>query len=184
MTEVDWEYVGGVADSVASSIARTWFIVEKDDVKQHILLNAYERRTTLEEHWEDSAFLYGFCRKIGNQYASAERDKRDLEDGQFFYTPKEARAALETFVYSDEELGALLGQRDDLLRARVTDSLMSARMDASLAMNRLPKDTQAALMKRYVFGLPAADDSERKAANRAVDALVRQMNRDLRKVTA
>ncbi|MGW0087824.1 hypothetical protein ACWDWS_02215 [Streptomyces sp. NPDC003328] len=181
---IDWERMAEVADKVARSIALNWAVVEKDDVKQHILLNAYERRTSIEEHWGDEAFIHAFCKKVGNQYASAERDARDVEDGQYYYTPQEARQALETFVYSDEELGQLLGREDDLLKCRITDSLMSARMDASISMNRLPKATRAVLMKRYVFGLPAADDAERKAANRAVDALARQMNRDLRKVTA
>ncbi|MFE2075218.1 hypothetical protein [Streptomyces misionensis] len=156
-------------------------MVEKDDVKQHILMNAYERRHALEAHWGDEAFVYAFCRKLGTQYASAERDARDLEDGRYYYTPGEARQALETFVYSDEEIGQLMGREDDLLRARITDNLMSARMDATYSLNRLPKATQALLMRRYVYGLPAANDAERKAANRAVDALARQMNRDLRK---
>jgi DNA-directed RNA polymerase specialized sigma24 family protein len=173
-----------VADKVARSIALNWSIVEKDDVKQHILMNAYERRQSLEEHWGDEAFVYAFCKKVGNQYASAERDARDVEDGRYYYTPQEARQALETFVYSDEEIGQLIGRQDDLLKCRITDSLMSARMDASVALNKLPKASRAALMRRYVFGLPASDDAERKAANRAVDSLARQMNRDLRKMTA
>jgi len=184
MTQVDWAEMAEVADKVARSISSNWAIVEKDDVKQQILLNAYERRTTLEEHWGDGAFVYAFCRKVGNQYASAERDGMDLLDGRYYYTPAEVRKALATFVYSDDELGGMLGQEDDLLRCRITDNIMSARMDASMALNRLPKHTRAVLLKRYVYGLPAADDSERKAANRAVDALARQMNRDLRKVTA
>jgi DNA-directed RNA polymerase specialized sigma24 family protein len=173
-----------VADKVARSIALSWAVVEKDDVKQHILMNSYERRKDLEKHWGDEAFVYAFCKKLGNQYASAERDARDVEDGQYYYTPLEARQALETFVYSDDEMGQLLGREDDLLRTRITDSLMTARMDASMALNRLPKASQAVLMKRYVYGLPAADDAERKAANRAVDNLARQMNRDLRKMNA
>ncbi|MFF5433446.1 hypothetical protein ACFY5K_25860 [Streptomyces griseofuscus] len=183
MTQVDWEHMAEVADRVARSIALNWSVVEKDDVKQHILMNAYERRQALETHWGDDAFVYSFCRKLGTQYASAERDARDVEDGRFYYTPREARQALQTFLYSDEEMGDLMGREDDLLRARITDSLMTARMDASLALNRLPKATRALLMKRYVYGLPAADDTERKAANRGIDALARQMNRDLRKAS-
>ncbi|MFC4501727.1 MULTISPECIES: hypothetical protein [Streptomyces] len=184
MTQVDWAHMAEVADKVARSIALNWSIVEKDDVKQHILMNAYERKKSLEDHWGEEAFVYAFCKKIGNQFASAERDARDLEDGKYFYTPKEVRQALETLVYSDEEMGRLLGKRDDLLRARITDNLMSARMDASVALDKLPKQTKAVLTKRYVYGLPVADDTERKAANRAVDALARQMNRDLRRATA
>jgi hypothetical protein len=184
MTVIDWEHMSEVADKVARSIALSWSVVEKDDVKQHILMNAYELRPTLERHWGDEAFVHAFARKVGTQYASAERDARDVQDGRYYYTPKEARQALETFIYSDEELGPLLGRPDDLLKCTISDSLMSARLDASVALHRLPKATQALLMRRYVYGLPPVDDSERKASNRAVDALARQMNRDLRKVTA
>lgn len=184
MAEVDWAHVAEVADKVSRSIAASWAVVEKDDVKQQILLNAYERRKSLEESGGDDTFLYAFCKKVGQQYASAERDARDVQDGQYYYTPQEARQAVESFVISDEEIGQLIGRYDDLLKCRITDSLMTARLDASLALNKLPKSTRAILMRRYVYGLPPVDDTERKASNRAVDALARQMNRDLRKVTA
>lgn len=183
MAEIDWAYVATVADSVAHSIARDWAVVEKDDVKQQILLNAYERRKSLEDNWGDTAFLYGFCRKVGVQYASAERDGADLLDGQYYYTPQEARQALETFLYSDEELGQMLGTRDDLLKCRITDNIISARLDATKALGRLPKESRELLMRWYVFGIPWADDAEKRRGYRAVDALARQMNRDLRKVT-
>lgn len=182
MPEIDWAYVANEADKVARSIAVNWVIVEKDDVKQSILLHAYENRKYIEAN-NNEAFIYSFCKKAGMQFVSAERDKRDVEDGQFYYTPDEARAALKTFVLSDEEIGQRVGSFDDLLMCRITDSLMSARMDATIALARLPKDQQALIMRIYVMGLPAADDTQRKASNRAVDALARQMNRDLRKAS-
>ncbi|MFD8886448.1 hypothetical protein ACFV0H_28630 [Streptomyces erythrochromogenes] len=183
MTVVDWAHVADIADKAARSIASTWSVVEKDDVKQEILLHAYERRTYLEQHYDDQ-FLWMFCKKAGTQYASKERDARDVEDGKYYYTPEEAKNALSTFLYSDEELGQMLGRRDDLLACRITDALMSARMDASLALNRLAKAQREIVMRRYVYGLPPKDDTERRASLRGLDALARQMNRDLRKVTA
>ncbi|MFI9202610.1 hypothetical protein [Streptomyces sp. NPDC053048] len=181
MTAVDWVRMADLADKAARSISAAWSVVEKDDVKQEILTRAYECRPVLEEHWENEGFLYKFCRKVGTQYASAERDARDVTDDQYYYTPGEARQALSTFIYSDDEIGQMVGKEDDLLIGRITDNLMSARLDASLAINRLPKQTRELLMRRYVFGLPPANDTERKASNRAIDALARQMNRDLRR---
>ncbi|MFD8018945.1 hypothetical protein ACFV6G_00750 [Streptomyces lavendulae] len=183
MTVVDWAHVADIADKAARSIASAWSVVEKDDVKQEILLHAYERRTYLEEHYDDQ-FLWAFCKKAGTQYASKERDARDVEDGKYYYTPEEAKNALSTFLYSDEELGQMLGRRDDLLACRITDALMSARTDASIALNRLPKTQRDLVMRRYVYGLPPKDDTERRASLRGLDALARRMNRDLRKVTA
>jgi DNA-directed RNA polymerase specialized sigma24 family protein len=183
VTVIDWAHVAEIADKTARSIASAWSVVEKDDVKQAILLHAYERRTLIEKHYDD-AFLWTFCKKAGNQYASKERDARDVEDGNYYYTPDEAKLSLATFIYSDEELGQMLGKEDDLLSCRITDNLVSARLDASQALNRLSKSQRAVLMRRYVFGIPPKDDTERKASNRGLDALARQMNRDLRKVTA
>ncbi|MBT2609864.1 hypothetical protein J7I97_16650 [Streptomyces sp. ISL-87] len=183
MTVVDWARVADIADKAARSIASAWTVVEKDDVKQEILLHAYERRTYLEQHY-DEQFLWMFCKKAGTQYASRERDARDVEDGKYYYTPDEAKRALATLIYSDEELGQMLGRKDDLLSCRITDSLISARLDASLALNRLTKPQRDTVMRRYVYGLPPKDDTERKASNRGLDALARRMNRDLRKVVA
>ncbi|MFI5802950.1 hypothetical protein [Streptomyces sp. NPDC051561] len=180
MTEIDWASMADTADKVARSIAASWPIVEKDDVKQEILMACYEQRTALEPHAENQGFLWGFCKMIGQQYASRERDARDVNDEQYYYTPTEARLALASFIYSDEEIGQMMGRRDDLLGCRITDNLVSARLDADKALDRLPKDQRERAMRRYVFGIPCEGDTERKAANRAVDMLARQMNRDLR----
>lgn len=184
MPEIDWAHMADLADKAARSVANAWPNVEKDDVKQTILLHAYERRPMLEEHAGNEIFLAQFCKKVGTQHASAVRDALDVEDGGYYYTPDEARMALMTFIYSDDELGQMLGREDDLLKCRITDNLVTARIDASVAMNRLPKHVQTILMKRYVYGIPPSDPTERKASNRAVDVLARQMNRDNRKVNA
>ncbi|MER5883113.1 hypothetical protein ABT160_04735 [Streptomyces sp. NPDC001941] len=183
MTVIDWAHVANIADKSARSIAQSWSVVEKDDVKQTILLHAYERRTMLEKNYTDQ-FLWQFCKKVGTQYASKERDARDVEDGSYYYTPDEARLALATFVYSDEELGQMLGRQDDILACRITDNLVSARLDASTALAKLTPAQRDVLTRRYVYGLPAKNDTERKASNRGLDALARHMNRGLRKATA
>ncbi|MCX5201509.1 hypothetical protein OG897_08600 [Streptomyces sp. NBC_00237] len=180
MTALDWAAMAQLADKVAKSIAASWPIVEKDDVKQEILTACYEGRQALEPHADNGGLLWGFCKTAGVRYASRERDARDVEDERYYYTPSEARIALGSFIYSDEEMGQLLGRKDDLLGCRVTDNLMSARMDASKALERLPEEQRARIMSRYVMGIPCGSDTERKAANRAVDMLARQMNRDLR----
>ncbi|MFJ2115937.1 hypothetical protein ACIOEX_29300 [Streptomyces sp. NPDC087850] len=182
MTQIDWEYLSGIADKVAYSIAETWRVVEKDDVKQEILLHAYECRPTLEDNYTD-AFLWAFCRKAGTQYASAQRDARDVEDGHYYYTPREARVALATFLYTDEEISARIGAQDDLIGCRITDNIVSARIDAQKAFERLPKKTRQLLTQRFVMGMPISSDTERRASNRAVDYLARQMNRDYRKAS-
>ncbi|MFF9481418.1 hypothetical protein [Streptomyces sp. NPDC014733] len=178
--ELDWAYLSKLADKVAGSIASSWAIVEKDDVKQEILKHAYEFRSTVEEYYAHEDFLWKLFKKAGVQYASRERDYRDLMDDRYYYTPDEAKRALATFLYTDEELAELLGRRDDLLRCDVTDALLSARMDAQSALKRLSQRQQALLLRRYVYGLPIETNADEVALSRAVVALARQMNRVLR----
>lgn len=178
--ELDWEYLSNLADRVAYQISTKW-PVEKDDTKQEILAHAYKKRSSIEENYGKEEILWKIFNKAGTQYASAERDAMDLRDGKYYYTPNEARMALGTFCLSDEEVGRMLGRGDDLLGCRVTDNLMSARMDATLAIPKLPERQQGLLMRRYVEGLPMSDETERRASLRALDMLARQMNRDTRK---
>ncbi|QUI30662.1 hypothetical protein H9W91_07135 [Streptomyces alfalfae] len=178
--ELDWGYLSGLADKVAYSIASQWAIVEKDDVKQEILTHAYEFRSVIEANYGNEDFLWKIFKKAGVQYASRERDFRDLMDDQYYYTPDEAKAALQTLLYTEEEMANLMGKRDDLIRARVTDNLLSARMDAQIAMKRLSARQEALLMRRYVYGLPIEKGADEVALSRAVVALARQMNRTLR----
>lgn len=178
--ELDWSYLAGLADKVAHSIAEKWSVVEKDDVKQEILLHAYEQRPAIEANYDNEAILWKIFHKAGTQYASRERNYRDLLDDQYYYTPDEAKMALQSFMYTDEELAQMMGRRDDLLRARVTDNLVSARIDAAASLKKLSERYQQLLMRRFVYGLPVAEQADRQALSRAVVTLAQYMNRSLR----
>ncbi|MCC3775169.1 hypothetical protein [Streptomyces sp. UNOB3_S3] len=178
--ELDWSYLSGLADKVAYSIAQKWSVVEKDDVKQEILLHAYEQRPAIEANYHHEDFLWKIFTKAGTQYASRERNYRDLIDDQYYYTPDEAKAALKSFLYTDEELARMVGKKDDLLQARVTDNLVSARIDATASLKKLSGRYQQLLMRRFVYGLPVTEQADRQALSRAVVTLAQYMNRSLR----
>ncbi|MER6912260.1 hypothetical protein ABT354_11355 [Streptomyces sp. NPDC000594] len=178
--ELDWAHLSELARRVAYNIAQKWVVVEADDVMQEIMAHAYEHRTTIEANYGSQDFLWKIFQKAGTQYASKERDRRDLLDDTYYYTPNEAKTALGSFLYTDEELGALVGQKDDLLQSRVTDNLLSARIDAEAALKRLPERYRQLLMRRHVYGLPVPEPADRQALSRAAVALAQQMNRTLR----
>ncbi|MEV0445264.1 hypothetical protein AB0I84_07650, partial [Streptomyces spectabilis] len=102
--ELDWAYLSRLADRVAHTIAQKRSIVEAADVKQEILLHAYEHRSAIEANYTNEDFLWKIFNKAGTQYASKERNYRDLLDDAYYYTPDEAKRALETFLYTDDEL--------------------------------------------------------------------------------
>ncbi|WP_371666019.1 hypothetical protein OG306_33370 [Streptomyces sp. NBC_01241] len=182
MTEeqFDWEPLIEIAGKVAWEIAEKWSVVEADDVKQEILEHLLRERNTIAPHVNDEEFLRKVCWTAGKRYASKERNHYDLMDDQYFYTPEEVRIALKSFIYSDEEIGQVIGKKDDLTRARISDNIVSARTDASKAISKLSKGYQEAVQRVFIYGLPPKDENERRAAYRAVDSLTQIMNRNIR----
>lgn len=176
----DWEPLIEIAGKVAWEITEKWSVVEVDDVKQEILEHLLKERRNIAPHVNDEVFLRKVCWTAGKRYASKERAHYDLLDDQYFYTPDEARAALRSFTYTDEEIGQMMGKKDDLTRARISDNIVSARVDVSKAIPKLSKGYQEAVQRVFIYGLPPKDESERRAAYRGVDSLTQIMNRNIR----
>ncbi|MEU0952830.1 hypothetical protein ABZ353_10880 [Streptomyces niveus] len=178
--EFDWEPLIKIAGKVAYEIAEKWSVAEADDIKQEILEHLLKERKNIAPHVNDEEFLRKVCWTAGKRYAAKERAHYDLQDDQYWYTPDEVRVALKSFVYSDEEIGQVIGKKDDLVRARISDNIVSARVDASKAIPRLSKGYQEAVQRVFIYGLPPVDESERRAAYRGVDSLTQIMNRNIR----
>jgi len=178
--EFDWEPIIEIADKVAREIAEKWSVVEADDVKQEIMTHLLEERRILERIQGDEDLIRKVCWNAGRRYAAKERSYYDLMDDQYFYTPGEVRLALRSFVYSDEEIGQIIGKKDDLTRSRISDNIITARVDAQRGMRKLNDGYQKAVQRVFIYGLPPKDENERRAAYRAVDALTQIMNRNIR----
>ncbi|WP_055523423.1 hypothetical protein [Streptomyces graminilatus] len=178
--ELDWERLGELAGRVAREIAGKWAVVEADDVKQEILVHALEERHILARYQHDEDLIRKIFWTAGRRYAAKERAYRDLMDDQYYYTPEEVRGVLRSFIYTDDEISTQIGKKDDLTRCTITDNIMSARLDASKSLNKLNPDYRELLMRQFVYGLPPADDAEKRRAYRAVDALALAMNRQIR----
>jgi hypothetical protein len=101
-------------------------------------------------------------------------------DDQYHYTPDEVRGVMRSFVYTDAEVSAQIGKKDDLTRCVITDNILSARMDAEKAIKRVNRDYQEAIMRLFVYGMSAVNDNDRKRGYRAIDALTAEMNRNIR----
>ncbi|MFJ8041185.1 hypothetical protein ACIRBX_11835 [Kitasatospora sp. NPDC096147] len=186
MAEIDWAKAASTAHKVAKDLASKWPIVEADDVAQEILKHALEQRALFEQKAGEDGFEEFFRKaawRTAKAYAAREQNTRDTEDGQYYYTPEEARNALKSLVYTDAEISELIGKKDDLGRCRITDNITSARMDAERGLKRLNDRYREALTRIYVLGIPARDHAERLVANRAADALAIAMNGHIRATT-
>lgn len=178
--EMDWVPVIEIADKVSREIAEKWSVVEADDVKQEIMVHLLEERHIVARVADDTDLVRKICWNAGRRFASKERAHYDLMDDQYWYTPDEVRTALRSFTYTDEEIGQVIGKRDDLVRARISDNIVTARADASKGMSKLSEAYRKVAMRVFVYGLPPKDDNERRAAYRAADSLTQIMNRNIR----
>lgn len=178
--EFNWVPIIKIADKVAREIAEKWSVVEADDVKQEIMTHLLEERRILERIQADEDLIRKVCWNAGRRYAAKERAYYDLMDDQYFYTPGEVRLALRSFVYSDEEIGQIIGKKDDLNRCVISDNVITARADASKALGRLTERQREVVTRVFIYGLPPKDANQRRAAYRAVDALTQIMNRNIR----
>ncbi|MFJ9234360.1 hypothetical protein ACIRJ3_05170 [Streptomyces anulatus] len=180
MTDVDWEALAPLAEKVAREIAGKWSIVEADDVKQEILLHAYQEKHIIAKIQNDQNLLRKIFWNAGRRYAAKERAYLDLMDDQYFYTPEEVRSVVRSFIYTDDQISGQIGKKDDLTRCVISDNIVSARLDAELGLQRLNEDYQEAITRLFVCGLTPDSDSDRKRGYRAIDALTAEMNRNLR----
>ncbi|MFD4608304.1 hypothetical protein ACFWOT_09330 [Streptomyces sp. NPDC058440] len=182
MTEINWEALEQLAEKVAYEIVAKWVIVEADDVKQEILLHAYQEKHIIEAYQGNEEILRKIFWNAGRRYAAKERAYLDLMDDQYHYTPEEVRGVMRSFVYTDAEISEQIGKKDDLTRCVITDNILSARLDAEKALKRLNRDYQEVIMRHYVYGLAisADDNAEKKRGYRAIDALTAEMNRNIR----
>ncbi|MGW0930664.1 hypothetical protein [Streptomyces sp. NPDC002644] len=178
--EVDWPPVIEVADKVAQELANKWRIVEKDDVKQEILEHFLREREWVAKNQDDGVLLRKAAWTAGKRYAAKERDYCDLMDDQYYYTPEEVRQALRSLVWSDDEIGQMMGRKDDLTKARITDNVITARLDAEIGMEKLSPGYRDLIQKVFIEGMAPEGANEERAAYRAVDALTRVMNRVVR----
>jgi DNA-directed RNA polymerase specialized sigma24 family protein len=180
MTEIDWEALEPLAEKVAREIAGKWQIVEADDVKQEILLHAYSEKHLIAQYQGNTEILRKVFWNAGRRYAAKERAYLDLMDDQYFYTPDEVRGVMRSFIYTDAEVSEQIGKKDDLTRCVITDNILSARLDAEKGIKRLNRDYQEVIMRLFVYGLTADNETDRKRGYRAIDALTAEMNRNIR----
>lgn len=144
----------------AAYAARNWpGVIEADDAEQEITMaligNGDLERVaglTSDERWP-------VLRKLGDQTASRYRTDADYFSGQFFYSTRDVRSALES--------GALSSVRD-----KTNTERLDVDEGMSLLKSRNPQYAEAVEL-RYLLREPAQD---RKLLTRAVDALTNAMN--------
>ncbi|OBJ40271.1 hypothetical protein A5630_25305 [Mycolicibacterium mucogenicum] len=146
----------------AKAVAHQWpGVIEKDDAEQAIYLRLLETKGSIQKiALMDKDAKYRAIIGIGHQLASEERTDYDYYKGAYRYSVKEVRRML-----------------DDRILIDPPANFKAELLDIEAALGDLSERYHGALMDRYVSGLPAANDADQKALERAVDSLVDAMNR-------
>lgn len=151
----------------ARTVAYKWpSVTTEDDMLQDLSARLLESQGSIAKlvQMSPTERLSSLIR-IGNQIASAERDDFETFSGQYRYSVDEVRSLLEAGALNYFDTPRFTPTMSDLVEA--FDSLAIKNVDQINA-----------LANRYINGVvPNKNSSERKALNRAVEALTREMNR-------
>lgn len=161
-------------------------IVDQEDMVQDVCLHILEAPGTVRDLAEmDDNARYQTLHKIAHRIASRERASYEYFSGQFRYSAREVRAALEA--------GALRKPGSRLKSTWSAEDYVangSDHSDTVIGMVSMEQDLQAALVKlkdtngdyheilsrRYVDGETGMDQVDRKRLERAVGSLTTKMN--------
>jgi hypothetical protein len=161
-----------LASRAGREVARKYPGIEAADIASEALSALVEKIDRVADM--SPGYLYEVLRRDGLTFAAKERYRYIVETSQYVYTPREVRALLEHCYYDPSAWDVPTG-RDDWLSAEIDgQSIGVSLIDIKVAMEKIKPEHRYTLEQRYFEG----DSSlERKRVSRAVDSLVRALNR-------
>ncbi|TDB90931.1 hypothetical protein E1264_03755 [Actinomadura sp. KC216] len=172
--QVTLEQLMELASRAGKEVARKYPGVEAEDIASEALSSLMEKLDRVAEM--APGYLYEVLRRGGLTYAAAQRYQYIVESSQYVYTPKEVRALLEHCYYDPAAWDVPTGE-DDWLSAEIDgQSIGVALIDIKVAMKAISPAHRNALECRFYKGDTSV---ERKLISRAIDSLVRALNRKI-----
>jgi len=182
--------------TAARTTGREWEdVIDSDDAEQEILIRLLElTETKLRELYElERPVRIKLLTEIGHQVGMKYRDDYELFSGNHTYGTRDVRKMLENDALAgvDEESGVPLWELPESVISQITrteSETVSERIDLLLGMKKLVHRNARygfLIQEKYVRGVEFAnEDPDRKAVDRAVDALTREMNNTRRRRVA
>lgn len=168
-----WGRARAKAPHVAKRIAYEYPGIDTDDIEQEIYLHLAENISTVRSY--NNAALEMAMKTGGKAYADRERMAYTYQSAEWIYTPNEVRALFEE-AYFDAGMWENAPQKETGEFMITAKNITVSLWDIDTAFEALSVDDQVAIKSRYEYGIPFADDSERKRVNRAIDRVTMKIN--------
>lgn len=166
------EEVKKMAKEVSWAVHRKSPGVEQADIESAILLEIVEVCADMRD--PSAGRVEAILRKAATIYAAKERYRMMLETSQYIYTSKEVRALLKT--YWDPMSWDVPTGRDDYLQAEVERRVAGVSLiDLQSCMDGLKVNHRRNLERKFRDN----QEVDTQLVYRAVDALVRALNRNV-----
>lgn len=177
--------------TAARTVAREWAgVIDEDDAEQEIWVHLLERLGTLDTITEmDRPLRISSLTAIGRQIASQYRDDLEMFSGNYTYGTAKVRGMLGSGALGDPNgdygthASPIWEMPESVIEQlqRTDRESASERIDLFLGLKQLHRINPRygyLISQKYIHWVEFDnDDPDRKACDRAVDALVREMNR-------
>lgn len=172
--QVTLDQIVEMASRAGKEIARKYPGIDSEDIASEALTALMGKIDRVADM--SPGYLYEVLRRDGLTYAAKQRYQYVVESNQYIYTPREVKALLEHCYYDPAAWDVPTGM-DDWLSAEIDGhSIGVSLFDIKAAMERIKPTHRNVIEQRYFY-----DDTSihHETVNRAVDSLVRALNRKL-----
>lgn len=172
--ETLWNEYQTFIDKTATGIARSFWTVEAEDVKQEIWVWLWQSESTLLANGKSASYIRTCIRNVSRNYALKMRDTTLLQTDRFYYTFDEVRELLPAF-FSTYDMWAMVPVPQGCETTTRNDAV-EMMVDLALAYSKLSEAQQEVLARRYGDDEELTEQKDRQQASRALKKLVLTLN--------
>lgn len=172
--ETLWNEYATYISNTASSIARSYWTVEEEDVKQEIWAWLWEKEADLMAKNCSPAYIKTCIKNVARNYALKVRDTTLVQTDKFYYSFDEVKELLPT-LFGLYESWAMVPVPDGCATQTGNDGL-EIMLDFVVAYGKLSQGQQDILRRRYGNDEELSEAKDRQQASRALKKLVLTLN--------
>lgn len=172
--ETLWNEYQTFIDKTATSIGRSFWTIEAEDVKQEIWVWLWQNEANLVQHSKSASYIRTCIRNVARNYALRMRDTTLLQTDKFYYSFDEVRELLPAF-FATYDTWAMVPVPEGYETNTRNDNV-EVMCDFSIAYGKLSEAQQDVLQRRYGDDEELTEQKDRQQASRALKKFVLCLN--------
>jgi len=172
--EALWNEYQTFIDKTATSIGRSFWTIEAEDVKQEIWVWLWQNEAHLTAQQRSASYIRTCIRNVARNYALRMRDTTLLQTDKFYYSFDEVRELLPAF-FATYDTWAMVSVPDGYETNTKNDNV-EVMCDFSIAYSKLTEAQQDVLQRRYGDDEELTEQKDRQQASRALKKFVLTLN--------